>query len=166
MMDVWGNVIGFRLRLEDGKKLSIRGGRAGLFVPSKLAGADMGRLMVTEGPTDCAALLDLGFEAVGRPSCTGGVSLLAELVRRYRPGEVVIVSDADTPGRRGAESLATALLPYVRALRVICPPAGIKDAREWKRAGVTPAELLDVVQAAGIRRLDIRGRLAGEGGAA
>ena len=104
MQDAGGNVLGFRLRLPGGKKLSVRGGKEGLFVPE---GIDAhGLLLIAEGPTDTAALLDLGFNAVGRPSCTGGVKLLVDLVRKHRPSEVVIVADADTPGQRGAESLA------------------------------------------------------------
>ena len=75
-----GEVVGVRLRKSDGKKLSIKGSKEGLFIPTGLKPCD--RLLIGEGPTDTAALLDLGFEAVGRPSCTGGGRLLPELVRR------------------------------------------------------------------------------------
>ena len=59
-----------------------RGGREGLFIPRDLDPA--AGLWVVEGPTDCAALLGLGIEAVGRPSCSGGMRHLAGLARRLR----------------------------------------------------------------------------------
>jgi hypothetical protein len=79
MMDVAGRVQGIRLRFSNGRKLAVRGGREGLFVPSGLAATN--QLLICEGPTDTAALLDLGFAAVGRPSCAGGTRLLVELLR-------------------------------------------------------------------------------------
>jgi hypothetical protein len=156
MHDAAGGVLGIRLRLPNGKKLSVRGGKEGLFIPAGLT--PRGRLLVTEGPTDCAALLDLGFAAVGRPSCTGGVKLLVELVTMMKPTEVVIVADADSPGQRGAESLAAVLVAYWGVLKIIAPPVGIKDAREWKRSGATTTDVQAVVDAAPIRRLGVRVR--------
>ena len=99
------------------RKLAVRGGHEGLFSPEGLA--DGGRLLVTEGPTDCGAPLDLGFHAVGRPSCTGGVKLLVELVGQQRPAEAIIVGDGDGPGQRGAETLAVVLVAYAAAVRVL-----------------------------------------------
>ncbi len=93
MVGADGNILGIRLRLTDGLKLAVRGGREGLFVPEDL-GTDR-RLLICEGPSDTAAMLDLGFDAVGRPSCTGG---------QRQVSEVVIMADGDGPGRRGAES--------------------------------------------------------------
>jgi hypothetical protein len=153
MQDVSDNVLGIRLRLPEGRKMSIRGGREGLFIPGAL---DQGsRLLITEGPTDCAALLDLGFNAVGRPSCNGGVKLLVDLMQKYRPTEVVIVADGDEPGQRGAESLATVMCAYSTAVRIITPPVGIKDARGWKKNGATAAEVQAVIDAAPVRKLSI-----------
>jgi hypothetical protein len=153
MRDAGGAALGFRLRLLGGKKLSIKGGREGLFMPEGIDGD--GPLLIAEGPTDAAALLDLGFNAVGRPSCTGGVKLLVDLVRKHRPVELVIMADADTPGQRGAESLAAVLVAFCRAVRIITPPAGVKDAREWKRRGATAADVQAAIDAAPVRKLAV-----------
>ena len=159
MVDASGRVLGVRLRTASGRKFSVTGGKEGLFVPTDL---DVdGRLLVTEGPTDCAALLDLGFSAVGRPSCSGGVRLLVELVKQWRPAEVVIVSDADAVGQRGAGNLAAVLMAYSSAVRVITPPSGIKDARQWKQCGATGADVLAVIDAAPVRSLRLTSRKAG-----
>ena len=82
MSNAAGDVLGIRLRLPGGKKLSVKGGKEGLVHsrrgPLRLPSGRL-LLLIAEGPTDTAALLDLGFSAVGRPSCTGGVKLLVEL---------------------------------------------------------------------------------------
>jgi hypothetical protein len=153
MIDADGNVQGIRLRLPDGRKLAVRGGREGLFIPSDLDLTD--RVLVCEGPTDTAALVDLGFAAIGRPSCTGGTKLLVGLVERNKPSEVVIVADGDLPGQRGAQGLATVLLAYAAAVRIIAPPAGIKDARAWKLAGAAAADVRAAIDTAPVRKLKV-----------
>ena len=153
MVDHAGYVLGIRLRFPDGRKLSVRGGREGLFIPDGLTYA--GPLLLAEGPTDCAALLDLGFEAVGRPSCTGGTAHCVDLVRAHWPLDVIVVADGDPPGERGAAALAFTLLVYARTVRVIRPPDGMKDIRMWKRAGATAADLRKVVGNTPTRRLRI-----------
>ena len=96
MIDPSGNVLGIRLRSPFGSKYAIQGSKQGLFIPDD-SSAD--RLLITKGPTDAAALLDMGFPfVVGRPNCTGGIKLLVDLLRRH-PVETVIVSDADDAGR-------------------------------------------------------------------
>lgn len=154
MRDAAGGIVGVRLRLPSGKKLSIRGSREGLFLPVDLPRGE--RLLVCEGPTDTAALLDLGFAAVGRPSCTGGVRLLVDLLGRLRPVETVIVADADPPGRRGADNLASVLTAYCPAVRVITPPPEHKDARNWKRAGATGELVAAAISAAPARQLKVK----------
>lgn len=158
MMDACRNVRGIRLRLPNGRKLSVLGGKDGLFISTGAVNA--GPLLICEGPTDTAALLDLGFSAIGRPSCSGGVRLLVELARVQRQLEVVIMSDLDSHGRgqRGADDLAAALSAYTNSVRVIAPPAGIKDAREWKQRGATPDDLSALIDSAVVRRLSIRVR--------
>jgi DNA primase len=157
MVDVFRRVLGVRLRTASGRKFSVTGGHDGLFIPINLE-TDLdasGRLLVTEGPTDCAAMLDFGFCAVGRSSCTGGVRLLVELAKQRRPAETIIVSDADTPGQRGAGNLAAVLLAYSPAVRIITPPTGIKDARQWKQRGATAADVAAAIDAAPVQRLAI-----------
>jgi hypothetical protein len=159
MLDPAGRVLGVRLRHPDGRKSAVPGSREGLFLPDGLLLRDgpRGRLLVAEGPTDCAALLDLGFDAVGRPSCTGGVRHLTALCSARRPAEVVAVADVDPhgAGQRGAESLATVLLAYCPAVRVFRPPAPFKDAREWVLAGATSDAVLSVIEAAAVRHLTV-----------
>jgi DNA primase len=112
----------------------------------------MSRLLICEGPTDTAALIDMGVsDVVGRPSCTGGIKLLVELVKRRQPPDVVIVDDADQPGRRGADDLASALAGYVPSVRVVMPPTGIKDARDWLRVGGSREELEQAIEAVDAR---------------
>ena len=153
MRNAAGQIVGIRLRLDSGRKLAVRGGKEGLFVPSDLK--PRGRLMIGEGPTDTAALLDLGFQAVGRPSCSGGVRHAVALLQRLQPAEVVVVADADEPGQRGAEALAGRLLAYVPAARLITPPPGMKDARQWKLNGATWAEVQATIDAAPVWRLKV-----------
>ncbi len=158
MSNAAGNVVGIRLRLPSGRKLAVKGGKEGLFIPENIDPG--GRLLVCEGPTDCAALLDLGFAAVGRPSCDSGTRHVIELIRQRRPAQIVIVADADAPGQAGAERLAAALAAYCPAVRILTPPPPHKDARAWKQAGATAADVAAAIDAAPVRRLTIKMRKA------
>lgn len=156
MVNVSGETLGIRLRLPSGRKLAVKGGHEGLFLTNVV---NDHQLIVCEGATDTAALLDLGFvNVVGRPSCTGGIKLLAELVRQKQFAEVVMVADGDEPGRRGADNATSVLLTYAPIVRVIQPPVGIKDARAWLRAGGRREHVEQAIQAAAVRRLAIKTR--------
>lgn len=158
MRDGSGDVIGIRLRCpETAKKWAITGSRAGLFyVPELLAADRPGRLWVVEGPTDTAALLSIGCDVVGCPSAGCGGDLLAEVGRRVRPAEVIIIADADGPGVAGAERLADALL-IVAPVRLIAPAAGFKDARAWVVGGASHAVLAAVADASLVRSVVMEG---------
>ncbi len=154
MVDATSEVLGIRLRRPDGKKFAVRGGKEGLFLPA--TDPTEPRLLVCEGATDAAALLDLGYTSiVGRPSCTGGIKLLVELVQRRHPHEVGILSDGDEPGRRGADSLASVLLAYCPMVRVVVPKH-FKDVRVFLRAGGTRRQLEQAIEAAPARRPAVR----------
>lgn len=159
MQDAAGRVIGIRRRLPSGRKLAVRGGREGLFVPEGLANGCT--LFIAEGPTDTAALLDLGFTTLGRPSCSGGTRHVVGLVRSLAPVSVVIVADADESGQRGASALASTLTLYCRDVRLITPPSPHKDARAWKQAGATRQNIEQLIKAAPARLLPVRCRKAG-----
>lgn len=147
-----GAICGIRIRASSGKKFSERGGKEGLFVPSVLTGTDP--LVIAEGATDCCALLDLGFDAIGRPSCRGGVRLIADLVRRSPWKSHVVFADADGPGLDGALTLARALAPLSTDVRVVVPPA--RDARSWRNAGATRENVLALIDSAPPIRIAVR----------
>lgn len=156
-----GKVIGIRLRSLDGSKFAVTGGKEGLFIPTTEADPS-DPLLIAEGATDTAALLDLGFaNVVGRPNCTGGIKHLVALVGVRRPTGVVIVADGDESGRTGAANLASVLQVFSPEIRVIEPPAGVNDARSWKRTGASHADVEAVIAAAPARRLIVSTTIRG-----
>lgn len=160
--DAAGAVVGIWRRLPDGDKRSVWGSRDGLFQPERPAEPPAqfaGRLFVAEGASDTAALLSLGFDAVGRTGCAGSHRHLTTLVANRRPPELVVVSDVDADGRgqRAAEALAGALTAYCRNIRVIRPPPPFKYARAWVTVGKANCRDIErTVASAHIRRLIIR----------
>ena len=153
MRDSVGIIIGARLRADNGRKFAVTGSRAGLFIPDGEVPDLLTELWICEGPTDCAAVLDLGIYAVGRPSCSGGTALLIPIAARR---DVVILADADEPkmlpggkewrpGKQGAENLADALLANAGAVKIVYPLSG-KDVRDWLKRGLT-GDVLRVIAA-------------------
>lgn len=123
-------IVGFRTRLENGRKLAIRGSRSGLFIPRGISRD--GIVWIVEGPSDVAAMLDMELNAIGRPSCRGSEKEIQRWVRGHR---VVIVSDNDGAGIGGAESLERTLRGSVSSVETILPPWGMKDSREVANHG-------------------------------
>jgi len=151
-----GTICGLRLRSPAGRKWAVRGSRQGIFIPADLDAT--GRLLIAEGPTDTATCLDWGLSAIGRPSCSGGTRDAVAYVRQHRPAGVVVMADADEPGRRGAEALAGVLVANTAACRVIAPPPETKDARAWRRSGASAKDVLAAIDAAPLRQLEITTR--------
>lgn len=150
-MRVAGAVVGIRLRAMDGRKWAVTGSRQGLFIPAiEYAEA---RLFICEGPTDTAAALSIGLDAIGRPSCRGLELETAAAIRRLGYREVVIVANNDEgkprpdgalfyPGQDGAAALAQCMpVPH----RVWLPPA--KDLRDLVRSGCTSGEATSMINA-------------------
>lgn len=155
MRDLNGNVVGVRLRTMDGSKFAIPGSRDGLFIGLNTINDVAGPLVICEGPTDCAALLDLGFCAVGRPSCRGAEQMCVDLARISRR-DVVIAANYDEakkrldgsvfyPGQDGAIALAEKMN---RPVKIIYPPRH-KDFRAWINAIATRATIDLVINNAG-----------------
>ena len=161
-------IIGVRLRSTDGFKYAVDGSMQGIFVPHELGQSGKPIVIVTEGPTDCAALLDMGFDAIGRPSNTAGTDLIRNLIitrtNSCKWGEVVILIDRDKIGSdaarntwRGARKLAEKLVSQRRSVRICQPPAGIKDARDWLNSGAGEDDVMAVIDAeepTTVRRFD------------
>lgn len=151
MYGIGQRLVGIRLRYMDGAKRSVRGSRSGLFLPRRMF-TPAQPIFIAEGPTDTAALLSLGLQAIGRPSCRGQHLEVIDFVCRFlRAKDVIICADRDGDGRRGALHLADDLVDRVRSLKVITPPRH-KDVREWVKAGATREVVELVVQGARYHR--------------
>lgn len=149
-----GSVLGLRMRAArpdaDGRyaKFSWTGSTPGLFAGTRWHGN--GPIAVCEGPTERAAAWDMGFDVFGRPSANDGDEMveamldgLARASGKRRPVLVLGQSDAAKvrphdgaifyPGQEGALALADRLARR-NSVRVIFPPNGYKDYREWRKA--------------------------------
>ncbi len=142
MRNGFGEIIGMSLRGRNGTKWAIPGSRLGLFIPYNLGHS--GPIFLPEGASDTAALLDLGFDAIGRPQALIRNEerlqwirdLLATPLCRNRP--VVIVADNDKgAGWAGAKQLARDLRICCRSIKILPPPPWCKDIRAWTLRGVT-----------------------------
>ncbi|HUW21031.1 MAG TPA: toprim domain-containing protein [Sedimentisphaerales bacterium] len=153
MRDGRERIIGIRIRGSKGK-WCVEGSRQGLFWPEGVYSGSDWPLVICEGPTDCAALLDMEFDVIGRPSCMGGTEHIIEFLKGRRR-DVIIMADKDPPkerpdgsvwfpGQEGAARLSKAILPFVRSLRIIKPPF-FKDIREWHKAGATKEAVVAVI---------------------
>lgn len=143
MRDARDRVCGIHLRCTNGRKLSIKGSRLGLFVPDRPEDRE---IYICEGPSDAAALLDAGVIAIGRPGITTCVDILLDWIERGPYREAVVMGDWDVHGRgqQGAERIATLLIPRLSAVKLIYPPHG-KDVRQWSPS---PAALRAIVSQA------------------
>lgn len=146
-----GEIIGVRTRSESGEKRAIHGSRNGLFYVPGVRGDPV---FIPEGPTNVAALLDLGLDAVGRPSCNSGGDILEHMVRSN--WRVVIVADHDEaktrsdgsvwyPGQEWGERFAARLSQCCRSVKIIEPLFG-KDIRDWKHRGISRDSVLRLVR--------------------
>lgn len=159
MRSATGQILGIRLRRPNGRKFAVPGSHEGLFLPTQFPASN--RLIVCEGPTDTAAILQLGVAAVGRPSCVGGIREVSEMVKRAAWPEVVVMGDNDEPGLRGAEALASTLRVYCPRVRLITPPLPYKDARAWVNSGVTGDVVLQRIEDSPVLHLSVASRTYG-----
>lgn len=152
MYDGERKLCGIRLRRESGGKFCVPGSRNGLFIPSDFTFAEE-PLMLPEGPTDAGAARDMGFRAVGRPSCHQGADLLRTLLQQGpRKQSVVVLAENDGPkwsaglpsypGIEGALACCAEILPACGECRFLLPPEGVKDLRDWKGSGATADAVL------------------------
>lgn len=151
MSNDFGKIIGMRRRFPNGRKVSVKCSKTGLFIPSDLP--DESPLLICEGPTDTAAALDLGFAAIGRPNCHSKIEMIAKFARGR---EAVIISDNDDVGRTGTKKLAIKLVLCCPDVRIVFPPEPIKDLRKWLNSGLTRGDLQDAIDKAKPLQIKIR----------
>lgn len=130
-----GKCVGILGRSWQGEKRFFPGSKHGLHLPH---GFQPERpIVVCEGAGDVLAALSLGFNAIGRTAAKAGTSDLVQLVNRFSPPHVAVMTDNDLPGESGAVELAEALSPYCGSIRIVQPPENLKDLREWYCAHAT-----------------------------
>ena len=133
------SVIGITTRRPSGgDKRAMKGSRRGLTLPRGLDRS--ATLLIVEGPSDVAAALSIGLQAVGRPGAKGGGQHLADLLDGW-VGEVIVCGENDRndsgewPGQDGAIHIATGLTQRLkRPIAWALPPDGAKDLRAWVNA--------------------------------
>ena len=133
-----GEVVGWSRRFANGGKGFVAGGHRGLTYaapfPSYAGSSASDPVVVVEGQSDMAAGYGAGLCVVGRPSATGGGDALEALLKGRH---VLFVAENDQkdgkpgPGTIGAEGLADRLARVCASVRIIHPPAGVKDLRAW-----------------------------------
>lgn len=136
-----GRVVGISTRYPDGQKRFLSGGHRGLYLPAGWQPSS-GQLLIVEGASDTAAGLTAGLNVVGRPSCTGGVKHLIELLRDAPVdcnivvvGEMDARSDGSWPGKDGAVNVAEQLASQLaRPVSWVLPPKDSKDRRCRRRS--------------------------------
>ncbi len=136
--DATGQIVGLIGRNEAGQKRRYSGAKCGLCYPADWA-AGTGPLLLVEGASDMAAVLTMGLPGVARPSNTGGITLLTDLLSDLsadRP--IVVISERDKkedgtwPGKSGAISTAKQLAAALeREIEWSLPPDNAKDTRAW-----------------------------------
>lgn len=147
-MRTTGNLIaGIRFRNERAQKWAAKGSINALFIPKKIA--TTGPLYVVEGPTECAAMMDMGFAVIGRPGNTAGRDFIVDYCKRFIPRRDVIIlrnndprgSDAERLTLLGAGSLAEILMSEkaCASVCIVVPP--VKDARDWLQQGATALDV-------------------------
>ncbi len=138
MRDARSRIIGYRVRASNGDKWALKGSKNGLFIPCYMSGE--GPLLVCEGPTSLAALLDLQYDAIGRPSNSAGHDELIQYLTGIRRPIVIFIdrdpkdSLAERQTLKAAEKLAGSLTEHVK---IVKPPNPYKDARQWLNRGAT-----------------------------
>jgi len=141
-----GIVCGILRRFPDGAKLTVKGSKVGAFVPHRIVLSSP--VVICEGPTDVAALLDMGIAGLGRQSCRCDMRPFASWLYD-KDLDVVVLGENDQknglwPGRDGAIHCANQLSRIMdKPISAAMPPAGIKDVREWRREGAARKHLIN-----------------------
>lgn len=110
-------------------------------LPKILAASDA---LVVEGEKDADTGDTLGLTATTSGATGTWRNEFSETLRGKR---VVVIADADEPGRNHAEQVAASLAGKVESLKVLELP-GAKDLNEWVERGGTREALINLIQTA------------------
>jgi hypothetical protein len=153
--DSSGAIIGINRRSPEGTKRRIKGTRAGLTYSPKWD-TGTGPILLVEGASDTAAVMDMGLSVIGRPSNNAGVAMLAEMLRAFpEERQIVVIGEHDQkpdgrwPGREGAIRTAQGLADRLgRSIHWSLPSEEAKDVRALlnKHSDLSPKEVRETFQ--------------------
>lgn len=143
-----GEVTGYSIRPDAGKKTSRKGSTRGLTLtwplPPYAGSTPEDPVFIVEGASDAAAGVGIGLDIIGRPGAHGGKPLLAALLKDLH---VCIIAENDAgAGHRGAVGTADALVEVCASVRIISPPKERKDLRAWVAAGATRDDVIEAAR--------------------
>lgn len=116
-------VVGMQRRYSNGSKKCVSGSRLGLIIPRDIDFTDV--VIVCEGAHDTATVLDLGFNAIGRP---GAMAVINETAAVLDGCYVAIIPDNDEPGVVGARRLAKEVVKTAKK----CAIFNMRNKGDWK----------------------------------
>lgn len=121
-------IIGIQRQFTAGYKCMVSGSNLGLIIPMTCA---IGAVQfITEGASDLACLLDMGYHGIARPNALVGKELVYNWLKRFNPvyDLLVIVTDNNEAGHKGSTELAD-YLDSERTRTKIVIPGSYKDIR-------------------------------------
>lgn len=131
-------IIGIQLRHKDAKKHTVTGSQMGLFLPAEQArqlnNYHDHRLVVTEGFSDAACayeLLGKRCRVFGKANNVLGGEKLGEYLQYTGITDVWFIGDRDIAGEKGIKKSIVDLRKRMACVRVMYPPQGYKDLRQW-----------------------------------
>jgi YD repeat-containing protein len=121
----------------DGWIWQTNGVRRVLYRTPQLVAADKDKTVyVVEGEKDVETLERLGHIATTNPGGAGKWSFVVKEAKAILAGRnIVVVSDADPPGRKHAVEVAESLRSVAKTVRLVEAPAPHKDATEFIESG-------------------------------
>jgi hypothetical protein len=113
-------------------------------LPELIAAVGSGEtIYVVEGEKDVDSMATAGFTATCNPGGAEKWHFVAKVAREVLAGaDVVVIADADKPGRLHARQVAASLERVARTVTTREPPAPWKDASAMLEGGLTLAELV------------------------
>jgi hypothetical protein len=100
------------------------------------------KVLVVEGEKDVETVRSLGLVGTCNPGGAG--KWRREYADTLEGKEIIIVPDADEPGRQHALRVAASLVSKARSVRLV-ELNGAKDLSEWHQRGGTREQLLDLI---------------------
>jgi hypothetical protein len=100
------------------------------------------RVWIVEGEKDVETACSLRLTATCNPGGAG--KWRPEYADTLAGKEIIIVPDADEPGRKHAQQIAASLIGKARSVRLV-ELGGAKDLSEWHQRGGTRQQLLDLI---------------------